>query len=91
MKAVTQTAFTRGLLAFNMVFVPGFIIGMLQKRWMLPRMTLFRSVAELGIISLSLLVGLPMTVAAFEQEGQIQSSAVEKELQDYKMQNGEKP
>jgi len=52
-----------------MVFVPGFIIGMLQKRWMLPRMTLLRSVAELGIISLSLLIGLPMTIATFDQEG----------------------
>ena len=87
-KAVNQTAYTRALLAFNMVFLPGFIIGMLHKRWLLPKNTILRSVAELSIISASLLIGLPMTISSYDRVGQIKPNQVEKELRDYKMADG---
>jgi hypothetical protein len=54
-------------------------------------MTLLRSFAELGIISLSLMIGLPMTIAAYDRTGTIKTSSVEKELQSYTMTNGQKP
>lgn len=73
-----------------MVFLPGFIIGMLQKRWKLPRAIALRSVAELGIISMSLLIGLPMTIAAYSIEGQIKLNKLERNFQNYTMANGEK-
>jgi len=87
--AVNQTALTRALLAFNMVFLPGFIIGMLHKRWLLPKNTILRSIAELCIISASLLIGLPMTIASYDRVGKIKPSQVEKELRDYKMSDGQ--
>ena len=66
-RAVTHTAITRILLAFQMVFVPGVIIGMMARRNMLPGGLLMRSVSELAIIAAVLSIGMPASIAAYHR------------------------
>ncbi|CDW88110.1 mitochondrial tricarboxylate carrier family [Stylonychia lemnae] len=90
-QAVMQTATTRILLAFEMVFVPGFIIGLLQKRYMMPQSGGLRSLSELAIISSVLLLGLPASIAAYHREGRIEPRQVERELRNYTLTDGKPP
>lgn len=66
-------------LAFQMVFVPGVIIGMMARRKMLGGI-LTRSVSELAIIAAVLSIGMPASIAAFHREGKIAPKSVEKEF-----------
>lgn len=80
MRAVNHTSLSRMAIAFYMVFVPGFIIGMMQKMNLLPRMFLLRSIAEVGIIGAALYFGLSASVAAYHIVGQVKPNQLEKEF-----------
>ena len=52
-------------LAFQTVFVPGMVIGIMNNRGMMPRNKILRSVSEVGILAGLLTLGLPASIAFF--------------------------
>lgn len=89
--AVTQTAYTRMFLAFQTVFVPGMVIGIMNNRGMLPRNRVLRSVSEVSILAALLTIGLPASIAFFSQKGSMKAKYLEQEFKDKSLQNGKKP
>lgn len=89
--AVTQTAYTRMFLAFQTVFVPGMVIGIMNNRGMLPRNRVLRSVSEVSILAALLTIGLPASIAFFSQKGSMKAKYLEQEFKDKTLQNGKKP
>ncbi|TNV72314.1 hypothetical protein FGO68_gene10871 [Halteria grandinella] len=85
-QAVLQTSSTRLFLAFQTVFLPGVVIGVLNNRGYMPRGKIPRAVSEIGIMGVMLVVGLPMSIAFFSQEGKIKAKRVEKEFREVKRQ-----
>lgn len=74
-------------LAFQTVFLPGMIIGMLNNRGYMPRSMLLRSATEITLLAVILGVGLPASIALFSREGSIKRDSLEKDLRDRIPQN----
>ena len=64
-------------LAFQSVFVPGMIIGIMNNKGLLPRNKLLRSVSEVSILAALLTVGLPISIAFFSQKGSLKAKYLE--------------
>jgi hypothetical protein len=79
-QAVTQTAYTRIWLAFNTVFIPGMILGMLNNRGVMPKNKMIRGITEVGLLTAMLSIGLPASIAMFAGKGSIRAANVEKSL-----------
>lgn len=86
-----QTSYTRIFLAFQTVFLPGLIIGMMNNRGMLPRIKIIRGVSEVTILAAILTLGLPASIAWFSQKGSIKAKYVEPEFRDAVLSTGKKP
>lgn len=86
-----QTSYTRIFLAFQTVFLPGMLIGMMNNRGMLPRNKLLRGVSEVAMLGGILTLGLPASIAWFSQKGNIKAKYVEPEFRDATLSTGKKP
>ena len=64
-------------LAFQSVFVPGMVIGIMNNKGLLPRNKLLRSVSEVSILAALLTVGLPISIAFFSQKGSLKAKYLE--------------
>ena len=76
-QAVMQTAYSRIFLAFQTVFLPGIVIGLMNNRGLMPRGIMLRSVSELSILAAMMYVGLPASIAMFSQKGRITGNMLE--------------
>lgn len=79
-KAVMETAMSRFVMPFPVLFVPTILNYLLSKARLLPRNTIARNCLELSFCTVSLLVGLPLSVALFKQQSVIMAKDLEPEF-----------
>jgi len=79
-KAVIQTSLSRMVLSGPIFIIPGLSMFLLDKFGMMPKSKAPRTVLEIGVITLSLWIALPMSVALFPQRGEINAKEIEPEF-----------
>lgn len=86
-EAVLQTAFSRCILAFPIMAIPGISMFALDKFKLIPKSFAPKTILELTVISFALWVALPSSVALFPQYGEIEANRLEPKFQEYKTQS----
>ena len=83
MKAVTQTAFSRSLLAVP-IFIPSMVMIAMERARILPKSVVPLTTLQMTLFFAQLYIAVPFSVAIFSQTGTIQASELEPEYQGLK-------
>ena len=67
-KAIQETAISRFVLPFPVLFVPATSCFLLEKLRMMPKNFVLSKALEISLIVMSLTFALPMSIALFEQK-----------------------
>lgn len=76
-QAVFETALSRFVLPFPVLFFPTMLNYLISKIYLMPKNQVLRNCLELSFCTMSLLVGLPMSVALYKQQSTIQADQLE--------------
>ncbi len=88
-KAVLQTAFSRTILPLPIFGLPGVSMFLIDKMGMLPKSKLYRTALEIGVLTFSLWIALPLSVSLFPQKGEVNASEIESEFKDIRNGKGQ--
>lgn len=88
-RAVQETAFTRFFLPGPVLFFPALANFAIHGVGLWPKHNVASKLMEASLCALSLSVGLPMSIALFQQRSQAQTSQLEEEFQTMTDDNGQ--
>mmetsp|Transcript_4390 Transcript_4390/g.6360 ORF Transcript_4390/g.6360 Transcript_4390/m.6360 type:complete len:398 (-) Transcript_4390:19-1212(-) len=81
-KAILETAFTRSLLPLPVLFLPATGNFLLEKIGLWPKRLYAGKMMELMLVTFSLTIALPMSIALFEQQAVLDRSRIDEHLQN---------
>ena len=81
-KAVMETALSRFFLPLPVLFFPAIVTSILDKLRLLPKNLVIRRALELGLVSIALSVGLPMSIALYEQKAMLTRDQIDDHLKN---------
>lgn len=81
-KAVMETALSRFFLPGPVLFFPAIATSILDKLRLLPKNLLLGRALELGLVSIALSVGLPMSIALYEQKAMLTRDQIDDHLKN---------
>lgn len=76
-KAVVQTSFSRMALSFPIFILPGVSMALLDKLKLIPKSRAPKTILELGVITFSLWIALPLSVSLFPPKGEVKNTEIE--------------
>jgi hypothetical protein len=62
---------------------------LIDKMGMLPKSKLYRTALEIGVLTFSLWIALPLSVSLFPQKGEVNASEIESEFKDIRNGKGQ--
>ena len=87
-RAIYETAISRFVLPAPVMFVPTILNFCMTKLRLMPKHQILRNTLELSFCTLSLLVGLPLSVALFKQQSVIKKEDLEPAFHNVKDKDG---
>lgn len=89
-QAIYETALSRFILPFPVIFFPALTFSLLAKLKMVPKNSVAAKLLEASLCILSLTVSLPASVALFKQRAEVEAKDLEESFWDVKNTDGEK-
>lgn len=76
-KAVFETAMSRFVLPAPVLFGPAFLNLVLTKMRLMPKSPALKNILEMSLVTVSLIFGLPFSVALYKQQSMIEAVDLE--------------
>ena len=80
-KALFETVSSRMIIPFAVMFGPVIVLALLRQRKLMPTSKILSAMLEVSLCSGTLLISLPLAIAAFPQQSSISAAKLENEYQ----------